>query len=143
MILLPPTIHFALRANDIARRAAAARDMAEPDPLPVLKLFNPLGAATWLATELDEDGDVLFGLADFGFGCPELGYFSLSEIASVRLPLGRSIERDEGFDGLAPLSRWAELSRSSGSIPFAERALVTEEFNKLPSAPPPEAGTDG
>jgi len=104
MILLPPTIRFALRANDVSRRAAAARGMVEPDPVPVLKLFNPLGAATWLATELDEDGDVLFGLADLGFGCPELGSFSLSEIASVRLPFGLSIERDEGFDGLAPLS---------------------------------------
>ena len=44
----------------------------------MVKLFNPLGAATWMATELDEDGDTLFGLADLGFGCPELGYFSLS-----------------------------------------------------------------
>jgi hypothetical protein len=106
--------------------------MAEPNPSPVLKLFNPLGAATWLATEIDEDGDVLFGLADLGFGCPELGYFSLSEIASVRLPLGLGIERDESFDGLAPLSRWAELARSSGSIPAAERILIKE----LPSHRP-------
>ncbi len=143
MILLPPTIRFALRGNDISRRATAARNLAEPDPVPVLKLFNPLGAATWLATELSEDGDVLFGLADLGFGCPELGYFSLSEIANVRLPLGLFIERDAGFDGLAPLSRWAALARSSGSILAAERALIAEKFNELPSAPPPEAGTDG
>jgi hypothetical protein len=59
----------------------APQAAAEPDPVPVLKLFNPLGAATWLATELGEDGDTMFGLADLGFGCPELGYFSLSEIA--------------------------------------------------------------
>jgi hypothetical protein len=144
MILLPPTIRFSLRANDISRRAAAVRDMSEPDPVPVLKLFNPIGAATWLATELDEDGDVLFGLADLGFGCPELGYFSLSEIASVRLPLGLRIERDESFDGLAPLSRWAALARSRGSIPAAERILITETSNQLPSAPPPDAaGKDG
>lgn len=133
MILLPPTIHFALRANDVSRRAAVARGMAEPDPVPVLKLFNPLGAATWLATELDEDGDVLFGLADLGFACPELGSFSLSEIASVRLPFGLSIERDEGFAGLAPLSRWADLARVHGSILDAERVLRAGSSPELPS----------
>jgi hypothetical protein len=133
MILLPPTLCFALRANDIARRAAAQRQASAPDPYPVLKLFNPVGAATWLATELDEDGDVLFGLADLGFGCPELGYFSLSEIASVRLPFGLFIERDESFEGLAPLSRWADLARLHGSIIDAERVLRAGPSSELPS----------
>lgn len=135
MILLPDTIRFALRVNDINRRAAASRDMAAPDPVPVLKLFNPVGAATWIATELGEDGDVLFGLADLGFGCPELGYFSLSEIASVRLPFGLFIERDKGFSGHAPLSRWAELARGHSSILTAERILRGSLSNELPSDP--------
>lgn len=72
MILLTPDLRDALRANDIARRTARRERLPEPDPVPLVKLFNPLGAATWLATELDEDGDTLFGLADLGFGCPEL-----------------------------------------------------------------------
>src|SRR3546814_19613001 len=71
---------------DHSRKARAAR-MAGTDPCPVVKFFNPLGAATWLATELGRDGDTLFGLADLGFGCPELGYFSLSEI---RAEIGRA-----------------------------------------------------
>lgn len=133
MILLPPSLRYALRANDIARRAAAERDAAEPDPIPLLKLFNPLGPATWLATELGEDGDLLFGLADLGFGCPELGYFSLSEIASVRLPFGLFIERDDNFEGLAPLSRWADLARRHGSILDAERVLRAGPSPELPS----------
>jgi hypothetical protein len=87
MILLPDTMRVALLVNG-ARHIAAQRDgLPDPDPVPLLKLFNPCGSATWLATELDEDGDTLFGLADLGFGCPELGSFSLSEIAAVRLPL--------------------------------------------------------
>ncbi len=49
------------------------------DHVPVVKFFNPLGEGVWLATELDEDGDTLFGLADLGE--PELGSFSLSENA--------------------------------------------------------------
>lgn len=123
MTLLTPDLRFALRTNDLARRAAARAGQAEPDPMPVVKLFNPLGAGTWLATELREDGDTLFGLADLGFGCPELGAFSLRELASLRLPYGLGIERDIGFEGLAPLSVWAATARSAGSIIWAEALL--------------------
>lgn len=41
MILLPPVIRFALRANDLSRRACDERGRAF-DPAPVVKLFNPL-----------------------------------------------------------------------------------------------------
>jgi hypothetical protein len=123
MIELPPDIRFALRANAICRRAADRDEKPAPDPMPVVKFFNPLGAATWLATELDGDGDTLFGLADLGLGCPELGTFSLSEIAQVRLPFGMCIERDLSFAPLFRLSVWAEWSRRSGSILWAETLL--------------------
>ena len=123
MILLTPDLRFALRANDINRRAAARDAQPEPDVVPVVKFFNPFGAATWLATELDADGDTLFGLADLGLGCPELGSFSLREIASVRLPLGLGIERDLTFESLVPLSRWADMARREGSISAAEMAF--------------------
>jgi hypothetical protein len=123
MILLTPDLRFALRANDLARRAADRDEKPAPDPLPVVKFFNPLGAATWLATELYADGDTLFGLADLGFGTPELGVFSLSEIAEVRLPFGMGIERDEGFATIHPLSTWAAWARRAGSIIQAETLL--------------------
>ena len=136
MIFLPCKTRFALRANDINRRAAASAERAEPDPVPVLKLFNSLGAATWLATELGDDGDTLFGLADLGFGCPELGYFSLSEIASVRLPFGMVIERDLSFESAFPLSLWADTARRAGSILWAQtllyRAVSPPGADKLP-----------
>jgi hypothetical protein len=122
MILLTSILRFALRANDMSRRTCD--ENGRPfDPAPVIKLFNPLGAGTWLAAELAEDGDTLFGLADLGFGCPELGYFSLSEIAAVRLPYGLFIERDLSFDSTVPLSVWAETARSAGSILRAETLL--------------------
>ena len=66
----------------------------------VCKFFNPLGAATWLIAEGEEQegGDWLFfGLCDLGFGSPEWGYVSLSELESVKLPLGLGIERDIYF----------------------------------------------
>ena len=123
MIPLPHAIRFALRANSMTARIRAERGQGF-DPMPVLKLFNPLGAATWIATELDEDDDSLFGLADLGFGCPELGSFSLREIAAIRLPFGLGIERDLGFVPLQPLSVWAETARRSGSLLQAEIELL-------------------
>jgi len=115
-----------LITDEIAKRLAAnairGADGAH-DPAPVLKLFNPMGATTWLATEIGGDDDTLFGLADLGFGCPELGYFSLAEIAALRLPFGLRIERDAAFSTDVPLSRWTEEARAIGPIIAAERAL--------------------
>ncbi|WP_245654080.1 DUF2958 domain-containing protein [Novosphingobium rosa] len=64
-----------------------------------------------------------FGLADLGFGCPELGSFSLHEIGSVRLPFGLQIERDLYFSTPHPLSVWTETAHQLGSIAQAEIAL--------------------
>jgi hypothetical protein len=123
MMLVTSELRSALRASGIARHVADRDGKSAPDPVPVAKLFNPVGAATWLATELADDGDTLFGLADLGFGCPELGCFSLSEIASIRLPYGLRVERDLGFASTHPLSVWAEWSRRAGSILWAETLL--------------------
>ncbi len=134
MILLTPDLRFALRANDINRRACESQGAAF-DPPPVVKLFNPLSAGTWLATELAGDGDTLFGLADLGFGCPELGTFSLSDIASLRLPYGMAIERDIAFETPFPLSRWADAARQGGSIIRAEGVLRRAAAEEFPSPP--------
>lgn len=96
----------------------------DADHVPLVRLFNPVGAATWLVTELDADGDCLFGLADLGFGCPELGTFSLSELRVLRLPFGLAIERDLYFRTTHPLSAWAAAARSAGSISAAEQLLA-------------------
>lgn len=132
MILLTSELRAALRANATAHHDALQHGLAEPDPAPVVKFFNPLGAATWLATELHADGDTLFGLADLGFGCPELGVFSLAEMASVRLPYGLGIERDLGFETPFPLSRWTEAARRAGSIIWAETVLRRAAADELP-----------
>jgi hypothetical protein len=98
------------------RAQLIANGQSRGDHVPVVKLFNPVGAATWLFSELDEDGDTLFGLADLGFGCAELGSASLAEIAALRLPLGLTIERDLCFEGTFPLTVYAEAARPLGRI---------------------------
>lgn len=115
--LIPADIEAELRAN-------AARP--DGDPAPPLKLFNPAGPGTWLITELDADGDTMFGLCDLDVGCPELGCVSLAELLGVRLPFGLAIERDAHFRTRAPLSRWAEIARAEGSIRAAEQRLAPE-----------------
>lgn len=125
MTLLTPDLRHALRANDIGRRAALRDEKPEPDPVPVVKIFNPFGAATWLATELGADDDTLFGLADLGFGCPELGAFRLSEMEAIRLPGGLGLERDLYFTARFPLSVYAEAARIAGSIIEAMPLLST------------------
>jgi hypothetical protein len=91
--------------------AAAILQDRSIDHYPVVKLFTPVSNATWLLTEIDpEDPDRAFGLCDLGLGCPELGYVSLSELASVRGRLGPLVERDLYFEADRPLSAYASLS---------------------------------
>jgi hypothetical protein len=61
------------------------------DPIAWTKFFTPDSSWSWFAVEFDGE-DVFFGLV-FGH-VPELGYWTLSELESVRGPLGLPIERD-------------------------------------------------
>lgn len=56
-----------------------------------VKFFTPDAQWTWYATEFDGE-DLFFGLVD-GFD-KEIGYFTLSELKTVRGALGLPIERD-------------------------------------------------
>ena len=76
-----------------------------------VKFFTPDSNWTWYASEFDGD-DILFGLVS-GFEV-ELGYFSLSELESVRGPLGLPIERDLYFESktLRELREYHNQNRS-------------------------------
>lgn len=71
------------------------------DPVAVVKFFTPWTNWTWYATEFDGK-DTFFGLV-VGHET-ELGYFSLSELASIRGRFGLKIERDLHFTP-TPLSK--------------------------------------
>ena len=117
-----------------------ANGQSRGDHTPVVKFFNPVGSGTWLFSELDEDGDTLFGLCDLGFGCPEMGSASLAEIAAVTLPFGLTIERDLCFEGRFPLTIYADAARVAGSITEDEgrlEATVVARASDLSELPPP------
>ncbi|NBC14269.1 MAG: DUF2958 domain-containing protein [Gammaproteobacteria bacterium] len=94
------------------------RDQLDPgDHVPVVKLFTPDAACTWLLTELDpEEPDIAFGLCDLGVGCPEIGSVRLSELEALRGRAGLPVERDRFFRADRPLSAYAAEAAANGSI---------------------------
>ncbi len=89
----------------------------ELDLIPLVKLFQPDGLATWLLTEIDpEDPDRAFGLADLGLGHPELGDISLEELRRRRGWLRLPVERDRHFRADKSLSRYADEARRAGRL---------------------------
>ena len=96
------------------KRAGARPDTIIGNNLkPWLKLFNPVGAQTWLIAGIAEDGDTMYGLCDLGFGCPELGYVSLNEIENLDLPFGLKIERDTWWEPEKTLEEYYNDAREA------------------------------
>ena len=64
----------------------------------LVKFFNPCGIGTWYVFEANKVGDdwEFFGLVDLYE--KEIGYFTLSELQSIKLPFGLTIERDKYFE---------------------------------------------
>jgi hypothetical protein len=58
----------------------------------------------------------MFGLADLGMQCVELGDVSITEMQSIRLMFGLKIERDYNFKAKHPISVYAEEGRRLGRI---------------------------
>lgn len=66
-----------------------------------LKLFNASGGQTWLITQIEPDGDIMWGLADLGFGIVEYGSISLNELLECKRTMGFRfmLERDKFWKG--------------------------------------------
>ena len=72
----------------------ATEEVSNGEKVVIAKFFQPWGSWTWYAVEFDGE-DQFFGLVD-GFEL-EWGYFSLSELESIRGPGSLGIERDMHF----------------------------------------------
>ena len=92
----------------------------DQDHAPVVKFFDPIGAGTWLVSELDPENGIGFGLCDLGFGFPELGSVSLEDMISIqhvsRRPFTMGIERDLHFKGEHPMSWYVNLADAKGGL---------------------------
>ena len=84
-----------LLTGDIRKRLPKLGETEEQDdPVVQVKFFTPDSSFTWFGIEFDGE-DLFYGLVDGH--CQEFGYFSLSELESIRGPLGLPIERDLYF----------------------------------------------
>ena len=61
----------------------------------IAKFFDPTGSWTWYLMNIADDEDYAWGIVK-GHDV-EMGSFSISELKSIRLPFGLSIERDKFF----------------------------------------------
>lgn len=85
-----------------------------PNPIIIVKYFNPTGAGTWWITEFDGD-DLLYGYATLGFGewNDEWGYVSLRELMETKVMLGLGIERDLYCGTPKPIGEFQSCSYNS------------------------------
>ena len=65
------------------------------DPVCQVKLFTPDSCWSWYIIEIDTNKELCFGYV-VGLES-ELGYFTISELTTIRGALGLPIERDSGF----------------------------------------------
>ena len=99
-----------LTAELRARLPALYSQEHNHDPTVHCKFFTPDSNWTWLVTEgRAESDDFLFFGYVIGFE-EEWGYFVLSEMESVRGPVGLAIERDLDFQA-GPFSKVIEQYR--------------------------------
>ena len=77
------------------------------DALALYHLF--IGSADWYVTEGSREGDTvtLFGLVNMG-GTVEMGYFSLAEMESIKVPVPVHIEGDENGGGKMEIFAYIE-----------------------------------
>jgi hypothetical protein len=127
MKILTNKIMEQLLINGETNNKRIAEDGRTMDFHPVVKLFFPFGNFTWLITEIDpQNPDIMFGLADLGQGCPEMGSISLSELLSVKGQFGLGLERDIHFEAEFPLSVYAKTATELGRI-VTHPSLIKKE----------------
>jgi hypothetical protein len=122
----PPAPRASLRAPRQRHQPPCAQGRARPapDPVPVVKLFNP-----WVPRHGSRPNSTRMATRcsaspTSASAAPNLARSACPRWRSVRLPFGLGIERDLGFSTTFPLSVWAEWARRAGSIIWAEAALA-------------------
>lgn len=111
-VLVPDRARVAL-----VERGRYIQRTGDDDFRPLVKLFNPSGAFTWLIVAIEPDRPSIgYGIADAGMGHPEIGSFDLDEIAGLRGRYGLPMERDLHFESHDTLAAIAERARAEGAI---------------------------
>lgn len=103
------------------------------DHIPVVKLFLPGTACTWILTELDpEEPSFAFGLCDLGMGFPELGTVDLNELMEIRAGNVFRVERDLYFKPKFPISVYSRAALANDCIIEDDNELAKHVSKKPP-----------
>ncbi len=82
---------------ELTKRFKEVGDQSEiQNPLIIAKFFDPVGPATWYATDYNPETTICFGYVT-GLAYDEWGTFSINELESLKRPFGLGIERDIHF----------------------------------------------
>ena len=82
---------------------------SDMEQMVVAKFFNPSGRGTWYMMNMAKDKDYCWGICHIYEW--EIGSFSISELASLRLPFGLKIERDRYFTPVKASELWTKLNK--------------------------------
>lgn len=95
----------------------ALRKAHYKNTVPVVKIFNPTGAQTWLLTHMEPpvkgERTVCWGYCDLGMGCVEYGTVYKEELETATGMFGLRMERDLHWKPVAGMDYADVLSRQS------------------------------
>lgn len=82
---------------ELEKRFAEIGNQSENEnPRVIAKFFDPVGSATWYATNYNTDTKICYGYVT-GLAYDEWGTFSIDELERIKRPFGLGIERDVYF----------------------------------------------
>jgi hypothetical protein len=97
----------------------------DQDYPPVCKITMIGTSFTCLLSEMDQDEDQVFGYFDHGFGYPELGYGSLTEMQEAAKDLCHPLVNDSQFEGRFPMSEYTRAGRAAQRIVEPQAKVVS------------------
>ena len=90
-------------------------NLKRKDGIAYVKLFNPSGPGSWYISEVRKTQEYTeaFGVADLGYGTPEMGYFNIDEITKLSFPpFMLKVERDKWFEPMPLTEIISKLKKS-------------------------------
>ena len=90
-------------------------NLKRKDGIAYVKLFNPSGPGSWYISEVRKTQEYTeaFGVADLGYGTPEMGYFNIEEITKLSFPpFMLKVERDKWFEPMPLTEIISKLKKS-------------------------------
>lgn len=97
-------------------REQARKAGAVYNPRPVVKLFGPDTAATWLLAALSPDDRIGWAVVDLGLGFVEIGEVDMAELKAARGRLGLPIERDRWFTADRSVDAYRVAGAAAGRL---------------------------